>query len=108
MGDLFTGLKEKLSGQNLRIVFPEGTDERVLRAAGRLAADGVLTPVLIGNIEKIQGLARDWDVSLENAEIYDPNSFAMMDELVASFVERRKGKVDEEQARQILLDANYF
>jgi phosphate acetyltransferase len=108
MGDLFTGLKEKLSGQNLRIVFPEGTDERVLRAAGRLAADGVLMPILVGNIERIQGLARDWDVPLENVEIYDPNSFAMMDELVAAFVERRKGKVNEEQARQILLDENYF
>jgi phosphate acetyltransferase len=108
MGDLFTGLKEKLSGQNLRIVFPEGTDERILRAAGRLAADGVLMPILIGNIEQIQGLARDWDVSLENVEIYDPNSFAMMDELVAAFVERRKGKVNEEQARQTLLDENYF
>ncbi|WP_053361113.1 phosphate acetyltransferase [Bacillus sp. FJAT-27251] len=108
MGDLFTGLKEKLSGQNLRIVFPEGTDERVLRAAGRLAADGVLMPILVGNIERIQGLARDWDVSLENVEIYDPSSFAMMDELVAAFVERRKGKVNEEQARQILLDENYF
>ncbi|KKK38000.1 phosphotransacetylase [Mesobacillus campisalis] len=108
MGDLFTGLKEKLSGQNLRIVFPEGTDERVLRAAGRLAADGVLMPILVGNIERIQGLARDWDVPLENVEIYDPSSFAMMDELVAAFVERRKGKVNEEQARQILLDENYF
>ena len=108
MSDLFTGLKAKLSGQNLRIVFPEGKDERVLKAAGRLAADGILTPILIGNIEEIQSLAKEWDVPLANVEIYDPNQFAMMDELVASFVERRKGKATEEQARQILLDENYF
>ena len=31
-----------------------------------------------------------------------------MDELVASFVERRKGKATEEDARKILLDENYF
>ena len=108
MSDLFTGLKAKLSGQNLRIVFPEGKDERVLKAAGRLAADGILTPILIGNIEEIQSLAKEWDVPLANVEIYDPNQFAMMDELVASFVERRKGKATEEEARQILLDENYF
>lgn len=108
MSDLFTGLKEKLSGKNLRIVFPEGLDERILTAAGRLAADGILTPILVGNIEEIQSKASGLGVALDSVEIYDPNSFAMMDELVASFVERRKGKATEEQARKILLDENYF
>ncbi|MFL6518301.1 MAG: phosphate acetyltransferase, partial [Bacillus sp. (in: firmicutes)] len=38
MSDLFEGLKQKVSGRDLRIVFPEGLDERIVRAAGRLAA----------------------------------------------------------------------
>ncbi|SEN45902.1 phosphate acetyltransferase [Mesobacillus persicus] len=108
MSDLFTGLKEKVSGQNLRIVFPEGLDERILTAAGRLAADGVITPILVGNIEEIQTKASGLGVALDAVEIYDPASFVFMDELVASFVERRKGKATEEQARKILLDENYF
>lgn len=108
MSDLFTGLKEKVSGQNIKIVFPEGLDERIISAAGRLAEENVLTPILIGNIEAIEAKAKELGVSLEKAEIYDPNQFAMMDELVASFVERRKGKVSEEDARKILLDENYF
>lgn len=108
MSDLFTGLKEKVSGQNLRIVFPEGLDERILTAAGRLAADGVLTPILVGNIEEIQTKASGLGVALDAVEIYDPANFVFMDELVASFVERRKGKATEEQARKILLDENYF
>ncbi|PLR96579.1 phosphate acetyltransferase [Bacillus sp. T33-2] len=108
MSDLFSGLKTRVSGQNVKIVFPEGLDERILRAAGRLAEDGVLTPILIGNIEQIQQKARELGVSLEAAEIYDPANFAMMDELVAAFVERRKGKATEEQARKMLLDENYF
>lgn len=108
MSDLFTGLKQKLSGQNLRIVFPEGLDERVLVAASRLAVDGVLTPILVGNIEAIQAKATELNAPLDSVEIYGPNAFAGMDELVASFVERRKGKATEEQARKILLDENYF
>lgn len=108
MSDLFTGLKEKVSGQNVRIVFPEGLDERILVAAGRLASDNILTPILIGDIEEIQAKAKELNVSLESAEIFDPKRFAQMDELVASFVERRKGKVTEEDARKILLDENYF
>ena len=108
MSDLFSGIKEQLSGQNMKIVFPEGLDERVLAAAGRLAEDKVLTPILVGNIEQIEAKAKELNVSLEAAEIYDPANYAAMDELVASFVERRKGKATEEDARKILLDENYF
>ena len=108
MSDLFSGIKEQLSGQNMKIVFPEGLDERVLAAAGRLAKDQVLTPILVGNIEQIEAKAKELNVSLEAVEIYDPANYAAMDELVASFVERRKGKATEEAARKILLDENYF
>src|SRR4051812_49042070 len=108
MSDLFTGVKEKLSGKNMKIVFPEGLDERVLAAAGRLAEDKVLTPIIVGNIEQIEAKAKELNVSLESVEIYDPANYIAMDELVTAFVERRKGKATEEDARKILLDENYF
>lgn len=108
MSDLFEGLKEKVSGKNVKIVFPEGLDERVLAAAGRLAAEKLITPILVGNIQAIEAKAKEMALSLENAEIYDPSNYAMFDELVAAFVERRKGKETVEEARKILLDENYF
>ena len=108
MSDLFTELKATVTGKEVKIVLPEGLDERIVKAAARLAEEKVLTPILIGNIEAIQAKARELNVSLEAAEIYDPQNFAAMDELVQSFVERRKGKVTEEDARKILLDENYF
>ncbi|NHC38681.1 phosphate acetyltransferase [Bacillus sp. MM2020_1] len=108
MSDLFEGLKQKVSGRDLKIVFPEGLDERIVRAAGRLAAEKLMTPILIGNIEQVQAKAAEVGVSLDDAEIYDPASYAGMDELVAAFVDRRKGKATEEDARKILLDENYF
>ncbi|MFL6559907.1 MAG: phosphate acetyltransferase [Bacillus sp. (in: firmicutes)] len=108
MSDLFEGLKQKISGRDLKIVFPEGLDERIVRAVGRLAAEKLITPILIGNIEQVQAKAAELGVSLDEAEIYDPASYAGMDELVSAFVDRRKGKVTEEDARKILLDENYF
>jgi phosphate acetyltransferase len=108
VADLFEGLKQKLSGRDMRIVFPEGLDERIVRAASRLAEEKRMTPILVGNIEQVQAKAKELGVSLEAAEIYDPASYAAMDELVAAFVERRKGKSTEEDARKILLDENYF
>jgi phosphate acetyltransferase len=108
VSDLFEVLKEKVSGRNLKIVFPEGLDERILKAAGRLAQEKLLTPILIGNIEQVQAKAKELGISLDAAEIYDPQTYAGLDELVTSFVERRKGKATEEDARKILLDENYF
>ncbi|WP_102273570.1 phosphate acetyltransferase [Cytobacillus massiliigabonensis] len=108
MSDLFSVLKEKVSGKGLKIVFPEGMDERILAAAGRLAAEKMIMPILIGNVESIEAKAKELDISLEAVEIYDPSSYEKMDELVASFIERRKGKATEEDARKILLDENYF
>lgn len=108
MSDLFEGLKQKVSGRDLKIVFPEGLDERIIRATSRLATEKLMSPILIGNIEQVQAKAAELGVSLDDAEIYDPASYAGMDELVSAFVDRRKGKVSEEDARKILLDENYF
>ncbi|MFD1708692.1 phosphate acetyltransferase [Siminovitchia sediminis] len=108
MDGLFQELKTKVLGWNRKIVFPEAMDSRILTAAGRLAEEGVLTPVLIGNIEDVQGKAHELKISLDKMEIYDPNIYVGMDEMIQALVERRKGKMTESEAAEQLLDPNYF
>jgi phosphate acetyltransferase len=108
MSDLFTGLKDKVSAQNLKIVFPEGLDERILTAVSRLASEQIMIPIVIGNKAEVEQKAKELNLSLDKVEVYDPQNYQGFDELVASFVERRKGKATEEDARKILLDENYF
>jgi phosphate acetyltransferase len=108
LSNLFTTLTDKIKGKELKIVFPEGKDERIVRAASRLASDGILTPIIIGNALEIQTVADQSGVKLDGCEFVDPASFDGMDDLVKSFVERRKGKATEEDAKKILLDGNYF
>lgn len=108
MSDLFTTLKEKVAGKDIKIVFPEGNDERVLTAVARLAAENMVQPIVVGDLEEINGLAASLKLTLDGVEIHDPKTYEHMDELVASFVERRKGKASEEDARKILLNPNYF
>lgn len=108
LSNLFKALKEKVSGKDVKIVFPEGLDERILPAVSRLASDKILSPIVIGNESEIERKAEALGVSLNGVEVYDPESYAEMDSLVAAFVERRKGKATEEDARKILLDENYF
>lgn len=52
--ELFDSLKQKISGLNKTIVFPEGEDVRIIGAASRLAADKLLQPVLLGNVDTIK------------------------------------------------------
>ncbi|GIN22417.1 MAG TPA: phosphate acetyltransferase [Bacillus bacterium] len=108
MGNLFDELKRKVSGWDRKIVFPEADDSRILSAAGKLADEDVLTPVLIGNMKVVQERARDLKVSLDKMEVYDPEVYIGMDEMIQAFVERRKGKVTEGEATDMLLDPNYF
>lgn len=105
---LFESLKSKIQGENIRIVFPEATDLRVLGAVVRLKADGLLEPVLLGNVEEIGDIAKQRRIDISDIEIVDPANYAEFDTMVASFIERRKGKVSEEDARKVLLDENYF
>ncbi|MFF2877410.1 phosphate acetyltransferase [Gottfriedia sp. NPDC057991] len=108
MSNLFESIKQKVSGKGISIVLPEGTDERILTAADRLAKEDVLKPILIGNVESVKEKASSLGLELQGVEILDPSTYEEMEQLVASFVERRKGKATEEQARKALLDPNYF
>ena len=108
MSDLFSLLKQKVTGKGIKIVFPEGFDERILEAASRLAEEKVLVPIVIGGKEAVEKKAAEFGFSLRNVEIVDPEQYEQMDELVEVFVERRRGKVSKEDAHKTLLDVNYF
>lgn len=106
--DLFDTLKTKISGKGIRIVFPEGTEPRIFGAANRLQADGLLTPILLGNEASVRALLTGAGIVADNITIMDPSTYDKFDEMVTNFVERRKGKVTKEQAHEILRDPNYF
>ncbi|MFC6315590.1 phosphate acetyltransferase [Lapidilactobacillus achengensis] len=108
--DLFESLKGKINGKNIKIVFPEGVEPRIIGAAVRLKADQILDPVLLGPIDRIKDVAANNGFNVGNLTLIDPNTYPEADfaTMVAAFVERRKGKATEEQAQAILRDGNYF
>lgn len=108
MGNLFDTVKENLKGHEKSIVLPEGTDARVLEAAARLAEEGLVKPILLGNEDEIKKAALEASVELNDIEIINPETASYFEELVESFVERRAGKNTEDQAREFLKNVNYF
>lgn len=108
MSNLFDTLKERLMGNTKRIVLPEGSDDRILQAAAQLSGGGFVEPVLVGKKDEVAQKAVDLGINLDHVDVIDPATYPEFDEMVASFVERRNGKATEEQAREMLLDENYF
>ena len=103
MASIINELKAKIDGKGLKIVFPESNDERIIEAAIRLEDEGLVKPILIGKKEDVPA---KYDVS--DCVFMDPNNSDLFEDMVKSFVDRRKGKNTEEQARKMLLDENYF
>ncbi|MBC1418692.1 phosphate acetyltransferase [Listeria fleischmannii] len=108
MSDLFTSIKQQVAGKGIRIVLPEGKDERIVGAASALAKEGAVTPILLGQKDEIEEAAKKAGVSVAGIEVKTPETDPLFDELVEAFVERRKGKATEEDARKMLKDPNYF
>lgn len=108
--DLFDNLKQKVAGANKTIVFPEGQEPRIFRAAIRLKNDGLVVPILLGKVDEIKQNAENEGVDLGDIELIDPNTYPedKFAEMVEAFVERRKGKNTKEQAETMLRDVNYF
>ncbi|HGN5956903.1 TPA: phosphate acetyltransferase [Streptococcus pyogenes] len=105
---LFGGLREKILGKNMKIVFPEGNDERVVRAAARLKFEGLLEPIILGQSEEVRNLLTKLGFADQDYTIINPNEYADFDKMKEAFVEVRKGKATLEDADKMLRDVNYF
>ena len=105
---MFDKLIEKLKADPKKIVFTEGTDARILEAASRLLSGNFLTPVLVGNVDEVNEAAKKGGFNINGAIILDPATYEGMDEMVATMVEVRKGKMSPEECRAALSKGNYF
>ncbi len=102
------GVKERAKKDKKTIVLPESFEKRNLEAASKVLKEGIAEIILIGNKEKIQQEAGNFDVS--TAIFVDPENYSQMDKLIDTFVELRKSKgMTKEEATKLLKeDALYL
>ena len=95
---------ERAKANKQRIVLPEGTEERTLKAADQLLADGVADLILIGNPEEIMGLANQWGLeNIGKATIINPADHPKKEEYAQLLCELRKKKgMTIEEARALV------
>lgn len=108
--DLMQGIIARAKANKQRIVLPEGTEERTLRAADRLIADGVADIILIGNPDEIHKLAADFGLDhISGATIINPKEHAKKEDYVNLLVQiRQKKGMTPEKAAVLVEDPLYL
>lgn len=93
-----------------RIVLPEGTEERTLKAADRLLEEGVADVILIGDPEEINALAKTYELDfIGQATIVDPANHPKRELYAQLLFDLRKSKgMAMEQAEKLVLDPLYL
>ena len=93
-----------------RIVLPEATEERTLKAADRVLADDLADLILISNPDELKTLAAKWDLhNIDKATIVDPLNNPKAEEYAELLAELRKKKgMTIEQARELVKNPLYL
>ncbi len=105
---MFAKLEEQLKATSKTIVFTEGTDARILDAAGKLTNQGILNVILIGEEGEVKKAAADGGFHIDKCQIVNPAAYEEMEAMVEELLRLRKGKMTEEQVRSSLSQGNYF
>ncbi|MBA3657173.1 MAG: NADP-dependent malic enzyme [Gemmatimonadaceae bacterium] len=92
-----------------RVVFPEGTDTRIIRAARQVADEGIAYPILLGQREAIERVAGENAISLEEISIEEPSTSPRREAYIDYLWKRRQRKgLSRGEADQLLFASNYF
>ncbi len=103
--DLLELFIAKAKGKDQTVVLPEGGDARVLRAARRLADEGIATPVLLGTPAQVAAAAGRAGVALDGIGTVDPETSDKRDAYAEAYAAGRAkvgARVDAKVARRLL------
>jgi malate dehydrogenase (oxaloacetate-decarboxylating)(NADP+) len=103
------GVINRASANPKRVVYPEGEEPKIIRAAQIVVDEGIGQPILLGNRAAIERAASQMNVSLDDIEIEDPSSSPRR-EAYAHFMwaKRQRKGMSLEEARRRLYNGNYF
>ena len=92
-----------------RVVFPEGEEPKIIRAARMIADEGIASPILLGQRGTIERIAEENHISLRDILIEDPAKSDKRDKYADYLWQRRQRKgLSHGEAHQLLFNGNYF
>ena len=92
-----------------RVVFPEGSHEKILRACHMLIEENIAVPILLGRKEAIHNAAAELGIALDGAVVVEPESSPRRDDYVQELYRLRQRRgVTFSAAQELILDRNIF
>jgi len=105
--DISSCFKQKVSGKGLSVVFPEGNDERIIRAARILKDDGIAEPILLARPEQTKVATENAGFSLDGVRTVDPGHSDKLDAYVEKYIEGRDN-ISPSVARRMVAKALFY
>jgi malate dehydrogenase (oxaloacetate-decarboxylating)(NADP+) len=65
-------IRVKAKERSMRVVYPQGADPRIIRAARRVRDEGIAAPIILGNVGAVQRTAGELEIPLDDIELLDP------------------------------------
>lgn len=93
-----------------KIVFPDATSERILKAAQEIIDENIAVPVLVGYPDQVRQKIDELELEkLSDVEIIHPSQSPQFDSYVQEFYNKRKRKgVTKSEAIRLISDPNYY
>lgn len=102
-------IKEKAKEKHRKVVLPEGTEPRVIRAAQKIITEKIAQVTLLGDEKEIEKLAKEHGLDLSQVRVINPQNASDLNLFVDDFMELRKKKnITKEEATQAIKQPLYF
>jgi malate dehydrogenase (oxaloacetate-decarboxylating)(NADP+) len=106
---IIRGLINRAQREPKRIVFPEGEEPKIMRAAQILVDDGIASPILLGNRDRIAAIAAENRIPLDEIDVHDPATSERREDYAHFMWQLRQRKgLSLDEARRQLYNGNYF
>lgn len=105
---LLESIRQRAKEANKRIVLPEGTSERTVKAADIILKEGLAELTLLGNLDEIAALEKNFDLDLSKAEKIDPKTAPKRALYIEKLMELRKKKGLTREGAETLIDQDIY
>jgi malate dehydrogenase (oxaloacetate-decarboxylating)(NADP+) len=107
---LLRNLAGKAKSAPKRVVFAEADNYKILKAAQIVKDEGIATPILLGNVERIQKIVLENGIEFDGIEIIDPLQGTPDSEKFADHLYQRRQRrgITLYEARKLMRDRNYY
>lgn len=92
-----------------KIAYPEGEEEKIIRAAHSVVLENIARPILIGNENLIKTKINELGYQTSDFEVVDPETYSKTDDYAHALYEKRQRKgMTHRDAHVVIKEPNYF